>query len=268
MPNYGWEKDKYDPDAVYHRPKAGAVPIPAVIDLLQLCPPVRDQDGANGCVGFAASEHLYTVAKSGNFKVLDIYSANWVWNGARFLEGTCSQNDGVVPDHAWKWLLSQGCLFEGYWPFKGFDPTPPSSLRMSQAIKYPNFQTVRVDNGLDGILSALAEGHTIAFGAPWPGTWEAGSTDILPIPTASTPIGGGHETLLHGAVIGAAYLDDQNSWGTGWSNKGHCKVPFEWIEWAKAQGGYDATYVIMTDPGPEPIPPKPKKKCWFFGGGN
>ncbi|MDD5510616.1 MAG: LAGLIDADG family homing endonuclease [Dehalococcoidales bacterium] len=219
----------------------------------------------NSCTGHGIGGEAYTVAKSNGFEV-EIYSPTWLYNGARFLEGTLAHDCGAVPEDVFKWATLNGLLYEPYWPYNPntLDKSAPSSLRMSQAIKYPDFEAVRVDNGLNGIMSALSEGHCVAIGAPWPYLWQSGSDEILPTPGPGSLVAGGHEVFIYGYDQTKAYFDIQNSWGKDWSTGGRAKVPFEWIEWSKQNGGYDAHYIVMFDPGPHPVPPPVKKRFLCF----
>jgi hypothetical protein len=255
---FGWIKDKYNPKAVYRAPKA--VKIADAVNWLSLCPDVRDQGKEGSCTGFGISALAYTVAKAGNFQT-SIYSPQWLYNGARFIEGTLAQDVGASPEDVFAWALQNGLLFEEYWPYHDvpFDMSAPSSLRDSQAIHYPGIQAIRVDNGLEGILQALNDGHCVAIGAPWAVEWENGKQTILPLPKA---VDGGHETLYYGYDKTAGYLNCQNSWGIGWGNLGRCRIPFEAIDWWKANGGYDAHYFEFSNtPVPPPVPPVPPKTC-------
>jgi hypothetical protein len=207
----------------------------------------------------------YTVALAwvmshGGGPAPEVFSPNWLYNGARFIEGTLSQDAGANPQDVFNWATMHGLLVEHLWPFLDkLDKNAPSSLRISEATKYANFTVVRVDNGVNGIISALADGHCVAIGTPWPKSWVAGSKDILPAPDY---VDGGHQTFLFGYDLDQQFLNDQNSWGVNWSDRGRCKIPFSAIDWFKNNGGYDAHYITMDGPIAPP-PPKPPKKCWF-----
>ena len=264
--NYGWIKDKYNPKAVYHEPIVRVLP-PSTNNRVYL-PAVKDQDGVGACGGFAWSEHLETVCKQIGQPV-DRFSENWIYNGARYLEGTLQQDAGLANDDAIKWLTQHGFLLYPYWPFKdALDKSAPSTLQQSEASIYPDLQPFRVDNGIDGIKSAMADGHTLVLGCPWFSEWENYKSGILPIPTLNSQVAGGHDTEWadYDDSKGAFYC--QNSWNTYWGIQGHFWVPYEAIDVFKAKGGYDAQYFtfgpLVT---PTPVPPKPKRKCIFSGWG-
>lgn len=248
MPDFGWVKDKYNPAAVYHIPRLKYVP---ASDLSAYLPNVRNQLKMGSCVGHGIGGACGVFAKQ-NDMWTDWYSPQWIWNGARWIEGTLNENAGVRPEDAYQFILMHGLLLEKWWPYSGneLDMAAPSSERMNLVENYSDFQVVRIDNGLEGIMSALSDGHAVAFGAPWPGNWVNGSKDILPDPGNFVPAGG-HETFIYGHDEAKGIFYDQNSWGTSWSDGGRCKVPFEWINYAKKWGGYDAHYLTWKG---EPVP--------------
>ena len=147
-------------------------------------------------------------------------------------------------------------MLEKDWPFvpDTLDTTDPST-KISLAFQYPDFQAVRVDNGLDGILSALGDGHPVAIGAPFFVIWEsAGPDGILAVVDATSPLAGGHETFLYDYDLERQLLLGQNSWDTNWGKGGRYLMPFSAIDVFKQLGGYDAHYVTFTG-APQPVPP-------------
>ena len=253
--SFGWIKDKWNDKAVYHLPKVITYPISA--DMLSLCPPVRNQDGVGACTGFGIGGEVGTVAKAGGF-FTEWFSPNWLYNGGRAIEGTLTQDAGAAPQDVFDWATAHGLLLEHFWPFiDKLDKAAPSSLRESEAVMYPDWQLVRVDNGLDGILSALSEGHCVALGSPWSQRWEndVKADGILDDPNGSM-VAGGHETFLHGYDTTVSLFDGQNSWGTSFGKQGHYRMPFTSLQWFKDNGGYDAHYVVfLNSPNPIPNPP-------------
>jgi len=260
--HYGWIKDKYNPKAIYHEPITRILP-PSTNNRIHL-PPVKNQDGVGACGGFAWSEHLETVCNQIGQPV-SRFSENWIYNGARYLEGTLQQDAGLANDDAITWLTIHGFLLYPYWPFKDeLDKSAPSSLRQSEADKYPDLQSFRVDNGVDGLRTAMADRHTMVLGCPWFEEWEQYSGGVLPIPTINSMVVGGHDTEWadYDDTIHAFYC--QNSWNTTWGEKGHFWVPYEAIDMFKAKGGYDAQYFTFSPlVTPPPVPPVPVKKCWL-----
>ncbi|MBN1190667.1 MAG: hypothetical protein JXA46_13015 [Dehalococcoidales bacterium] len=251
MPNLtGWKKDKYDRRDFMYGVKA--VVLPSSVSLATLLPNVRNQESMNACVGFGIGANVCGMAKEKGI-YSEWYSPQWIWNGARFLEGTLAENAGVYPRDALDWLFKSGLLPESLWPFSStvLDKHAPSSTRMGQAIKYNNFAYYRVGDGVDGIRSALAEGHLVSIGNPWPTKWFEPQSGAEPDITEDNELSGGHETLVY------AYNDENqrfyslNSWGENWGDKGIFSWPYSALSVFKAWGGYDAHYMTFDlEPAP------------------
>jgi hypothetical protein len=265
----GWHKDKYDDKDYLHRPKVGAK-VTAPVNNADLLPEVRDQGHVGACIGFGIGTNVCGVAKYLSI-FTEWYSPTWIYNGARFIEGTLPYDGGAYPRDALDWLVGNGCLLEHFWPYNpdALDPSAPSSDRMAEAIRYPDFQYFRVDNGLDGIVSALSERHLVSLGSPWFNKWfDCPADGILPIPVKSDYGGGGHEYCLYGADQDAGLLWAQNSWGTAWGKAGRFAIPMESLDVFKQLGGYDAHYFVFSplEPVP-PVPPEPTPSKCVFGNG-
>jgi len=272
----GWKKDKYDPRDYLHKP---AVPkLPNVVDLSQIRAAVRQQGGMNSCVGHGVRGISCAVAMSLGCYTED-YSPQYIWNGARFIEGTLSQNVGVFPKDALDWTVMHGLLYEHLWPYSPnvLDMATPSTERQNQAIKYPELAYFRVVDGINGILSALADslasvqaggvGWLVAIGCPWPALWmDPGQSGILSLINTGDVLAGGHETFLWGYDASRELLYGENSWDIIWGDKGMYYMPFSAIGVFKAWGGYDAHYITFkkVEPVPTPIPtPTPAPTAMF-----
>jgi hypothetical protein len=255
----GWRKDKYDHRDFLH-PTAKVVPPSA--DLKQYIPPIRDQGQEGSCVGFGIGGNICSVAKQlGIFT--QWYSPRYIYNGARYMEGTLMQDVGCEPGDALAWSQKMGCLLEKYWLYVDvpLDTSAPSSKREKEAVKYPKFTYTRCVDGFDGICSALAAGHIVSIGTPWPQKWMEPVKGLLPEVVAGDFGGEGHETFLYKydktQVVyssGVFPFFGANSWGTAWGDQGLYVMPSSAFEVMKQVGGYDA-YIITFN--------KPKKKCIF-----
>jgi hypothetical protein len=252
---FGWLKDPYNPIAKIHTPTK--VEYPSYFSLESYCPSVRLQIGSS-CVGHGVGGTLGTVSKQlGAFIEWD--SPNWIYNGARYLEGWLNRDCGCYPEDALKWTRDMGRLLERYWPHSGFTPaTPTSEGRGDKAFKSVDFDYVRVADGIDGLISALAEGHPVNLGTPWPNSWGGYVEGILPTINKDSDLAGGHDTFLYGYDKTANVFFGQNSWGLSWGNKGRYKMPMGCFTVFKQMGGYDAHYVTFkADPYVPPTPPTP-----------
>jgi len=260
----GWHKDKYDVRDYLHKMKV--VKIPTNVMLTEQLTLIRDQGNVGSCVGFGVGININSV-----WKKLGVYteweSPTWIYNGARYIEGTLSQDIGCYPKDALDWLLNNGTLLEQFWKYNpnSLDKSAPSSAIMAQALKYKNFAYYRVVDGVSGICSAIADGHLVSIGTPWFDKWFDASDGVLENVDEDDSVAGGHETCLYGYDQQKAVLHGVNSWGTGWGKNGMYVMPYEAITVFKALGGYDAHYITFdaeTEPQPEPPEPEPSKCKW------
>ena len=258
---YGWLKDPFNPIAKIHRPTMAEYP--SYYTMEPYCPNVRNQGGSSSCVGHGVGGTLGTVSKQlGCFQEWD--SPNWIYNGARYLEGWLARDCGCYPEDALKWTLDMGRLLERYWPFSGFTTsTPTSEGRGEKAFKSTGLDYIRVADGVEGLVSALAEGHPVNIGTPWPNVWGGYTGGILPEINKDADLAGGHDTFLYGYDKSENIFFGQNSWGMSWGNKGRYKMPMSCFTVFKQMGGYDAHYITFTcDPiTPTPDPVKPTQSC-------
>lgn len=253
---FGWKKDPYNKIALLH--KVGLVSVPSVKILDSQLPTVRDQGNAGSCVGFGIGANLVSCAKKIHL-YKEWFSPTWIYNGARYLDGSLAYDDGCYPEDALNWLKMKGCLLEHLWPYNGFEKTsPPSSLNV-EAAKYPLLSYHRVTDDVDGICDAIANEYYVSIGTPWPYTWvDVGSTGELPEITTSNSIAGGHETCLYGYDRTVRLFYGINSWGTAWGKGGLYSMPFSAFPVFKKMGGYDAHYVIANWAVTPPDPPEPE----------
>jgi len=238
----GWLKDKYDRRDFLR--KATFKEIPPVVVLEEYLPEVRVQGNVGSCVGFGIGANL--VARAKRFGAYtEWFSPTWIYNGARYLEGTLTQDNGCYPRDALHWLYQKGCLLEQFWLY---DPeeldlmAPPSHLE-PEAAKYPLLSYYRVVDGVTGICEALADGHYVSIGTPWFDKWISPKDDRLAEVSIRDSVAGGHETCLWGYDKQAQVFFGVNSWGTEWGDRGLFTMPFSAFDVFKQKGGYDAHYI-------------------------
>jgi hypothetical protein len=258
---FGWRKDIRDErDFLYYR---RAIAIPDKVDLSQFMPEVRNQGGVGSCVGFGVGTAVGSVAIAAK-AFTEWESPTWIYNGARAIEGYLEYDTGCSPRDALDYLIKNGCLLEHFWPYDGtkFDPNLPTEIQKAAAVQYANFTYRRVTDGIEGLTTALADGHCCCIGGPWFYNWYSAPGGTLVPVTATDNVVGGHETSLYGYDLAAGVFFGQNSWGTDWGNKGRFTMPFSALAVFKELGGYDAHYVTyniapLPPPEPPPEPPTP-----------
>jgi len=263
----GWRKDRYDARDWLHR-KLAAAEIPDAFTLAEYLPEVRDQGNVGSCVGFGIGGNLTGWAKKlGVFS--EWFSPTWIYNGARFIDGSLLEDAGAYPKDALEWLREKGCLPEHFWLYDPYalDTASPPSRFDSEAAKWPLLAYVRVTDGTEGICSAIASGHFVSIGIPWFEAWMDSETGELPPVSETDEVAGGHEVYLYGYDKSLGVFYGVNSWGTEWGDGGKFTIPMSAFNVFKELGGYDAHYVLVTwtpEAPPEPPMPEPEKSLpWW-----
>lgn len=249
----GWSKDIFsNKDYLYKA--VLKTEIPDIVSLKKYMPPVRNQGNIGSCVGHGIGANLGARAKQANIYV-EPFSPTWIYNGARYIEGTLNQDVGCRPRNALDWLNKQGCLLEHYWPYNPLilDKSSPPSKFNEEAKKHPLIAYHRVVGGVDGVCEALADGQCVSIGNPWFDKWLTVKNGVLPDVTKSDDVIGGHETTIWGCNKNKKVFYGQNSWGLTWGDKGHYTMPFSALDTFKSLGGYDA-HVISPIIGDFPKP--------------
>jgi C1A family cysteine protease len=135
-----------------------------------------------------------------------------------------------------KGLVKDGVATEKTWPYviSRFAKAPSAAAvaegaALAQQIAKQKLGYYRLST-LDDVLNCLATGDTFVFGFAAPETIEnLPKNGVLPLPTKTTKIVGGH------AVVGVGYDQKQgfiwvrNSWGPTWGLNGYFKMPFGWF---------------------------------------
>lgn len=282
---FGWNKDKYkDKDFIFTaKPKVAVRNLVNFVDYLYT--PAYQEDSS--CVGQTFRSNANGLAKL--FGVPEMFSATWIYNLARWLEGTLAYDDGCWPRDALDMLIKKGFLPELLWPYEGFDSTSPPSKFDPEAAKWPVLMApdvtqslgfYRVTNGAEGIFQALSAAQDAieagkpefifaAIGIPWPEKWlDPPTSGMLPTIKVSDYIAGGHMILVYASDYKKGLFYLQNSWGEDWGtyplgkakgDRGCCIIEAESFETFKKLGGYDAQVVKVSWGGQEPpTPPEPE----------
>jgi hypothetical protein len=238
----GWKKDKFDKRDYLH--KVAIRKIPRIFRLPYI-PPIRDQGFVGSCVGFCIGANLTGLAMKLNVGN-EWFSPTWIYNGARFIEGSLLEDAGAYPKDALKWLKTKGCLLEHFWPYNPMrlDTTSPPSAFNSEAAKLPLFEYYRITGGVNSICDALVNGYYVSIGTPWYDKWMNPPTNgMLAKVTSRDSIAGGHETCLYGYNKKKDFFYGINSWGKSWGRKGKFLMRFQAFTQFGNWGGYDAHYI-------------------------
>ena len=241
---YGAKKDKFNPKAQYHKPKL--IKLTGKNDMSAYSPGVINQYSVGRCTGCGTGGAAHNTAKQLNVKLETFgYSPDFIYNGARYLEGTLNEDAGAYADDVMTWIKTKSSLLYPKWPLtEEFSNTDPNEYT-DKTEKY-TIDTFRVDNGVEGIESAMMENHPIIICIPFITEWENYTADVLSIPKESDTLAGWHCMFADYIDCDEAMVYGQNSWDTSWGLKGRFKMPLESFEsFKKWFGGYDVHYITI-----------------------
>jgi len=131
-------------------------------------------------------------------------------------------------------LAQYGAADEQRWPYieSKFQQRPPKSV-YTQALKHRASKRARVAQTHTAIRATLSAGYPIIFGFTVYESFESSevaASGLVPMPSSSEGVLGGHCVLLCGHNDSAELYTVRNSWGTGWGEQGYCYMPYEYIE--------------------------------------
>ncbi len=232
---YGWK-----PDAPDHRDqllKASFIDsllLPRQKDLRPWCSRVEDQGALGSCTAnssTSAVEYLYR--KLGRptqpeLSRLFLYYATRVWTE----KTPAGQDNGAQIRDVMKTLALFGVCLEKSWPYDvtkfSVPPIPTAKLEalQHQILYYFSCPT------LTSIKKSIADGYPCVGGFSVPSNMESdecAATGIVKYPGPREGFIGGHAVLFVGYDNKTQLLTFQNSWGTGWGDKGFGYLPYAFV---------------------------------------
>lgn len=240
---FGWVRDLPDQrDHLYAAPPQYLSALPSQVDLRPQCPPIYDQGQIGSCTANAiGAAHEFNQIKQ---KLVApspfVPSRLFIYYNERAIEHSIGSDSGAQIRDGMKSIAKQGvCREDPTWPYDA-EPFPPNKLltkkpsaaAYQEAMKYQAIQYQRVPQVLSQMKGCLAAGYPFVFGFTVYESFESqqvASNGVVPMPQAGEQVLGGH------AVLAVGYDDSQqrfivrNSWGTGWGDKGHCYMPYLYL---------------------------------------
>lgn len=260
------------PDSPDHRDKIFSHPIlpadlPASVDLSQLYNvPVVDQGELGSCTGngiASALGYLQLIEKEN----LIYPSRLFIYYNERVLEGTVDVDAGAEIRDGIKSVVNLGYCSETDWVYDiNQFAVKPSSVAYTDATNelVKLYQKVTVDS--ISIMSALASGYPVVVGFTVYDSFFNSVNGDIPMPALTEGVQGGHCVIVVGYNQDTRKFKFQNSWGTGWGNKGFGTLPYEYLGSTIYGGDYwiitgDTSVGPPSPPGPTPNPTPGPSGC-------
>ena len=236
---YGWIPDLPDArDHLFAAPPEVLSTLPAAVDLAPKCPPVYDQGELGSCTGnaIAAAIQYDRIRQDQPLGRELVPSRLFIYYNERVIEGTVGTDSGAQIRDGVKSVAKLGACFETGahpWPYRiaEFAEEPPAGC-YAAAAKHQIVQYSSVVPILSQLKGCLAAGFPFVFGFTVYESFESpevAKTGLVPMPSASEHVLGGH------AVLGVGYDDKtqtftvRNSWSEKWGQKGYCKMPYAYL---------------------------------------
>ena len=217
-----------------HLLKAAAPPPDSSTALLQYVE-VHDQGSTDSCVWFALAQALHVWLKSGKGVEEWISTLFGYWN-------TLQQQGQIVdagcqPRIALSVLQQAGFCGDALWPFSESSvlqqPTPDAYTAANDNKLLISGYYLLDSTGnqhIADVKTAIAAGYPVIYGSPVDQNYEAYTGGIMPVPNG--PPVGRHQRCL--VAYTPDYVQEVNSWGTGWGESGLARLNWEVVTWASA----------------------------------
>lgn len=228
--HYGWIPQL--PDLRDAQLGIGAVTaLPSKVDLRSSghMPPVYDQGQLGSCTGNGISAVVDFENHRLDGKFLTP-SRLWVYYQERVIEHTVPQDAGAQIRDGIKAVSKLGVCPESEWPYdiSTFADKPPQR-DYTDALKDRVLTYKAAPQDLQSLKAVLAGGLPVVFGFTVYASFESADvarTGIVPMPSPSEQILGGHCTVLAGYDDAVDRFLVRNSWGTGWGQSGYFEMPY------------------------------------------
>jgi hypothetical protein len=212
-----------------YRASPPAQPLLQHVDLREWAGPIKDQGEEGSCTGHAFSSAREWMARKYE-KTAPTLSPQFLYVEELIANGSFPNDAGAMPRNGCQVLTAKGCCETSLYPYVAGKFTTPTPEQEANALKYKTGAYHRIESLAD-FLSCLADP------TPWPIlvsftvsksflSPRVADTGIMPIPKPGEQQQGGHEVLCLGYDLPKQLALIQNSWGSGWGQRGYFWMPF------------------------------------------
>jgi C1A family cysteine protease len=210
----------------------------SVVDLRTSCGPIKNQGSEGSCTGHAFSSAIEWVFRKYLGKS-PILSPQFFYAEELLSQGNFPQDEGSDGVTGCGVAVSKGCCELTLYPYVDGQIVMPTPVQVQNALQYA-MGAYHGLTGSDVAHSVLADKvpWSIEIGFNVPESFESqqvADTGVMPVPSSTDEIIGGHEVLIVGCDLGVtptlrpqgsvpSFLV-QNSWGADWGIKGLFWMP-------------------------------------------
>lgn len=204
--------------------------LPDKADLRTSCPTVYDQGDLGSCTANAIAAHLDFNRHKQKEKFIKP-SRLYIYYNERKDQGTVSYDAGATIRESVKAVVKYGACPEKEWPYSvGKFTTKPSDKCYTDAIQYEALTYLKLPQNKQEMMGCLAAGFPIVVGiSVYDSFHDADKTGVVPMPSSSDSLLGGHAVMVVGYDINANHWIVRNSWGKSWGDKGYFYLPLDYL---------------------------------------
>lgn len=244
----GWKPDLPDyRDHLFSVPAGVLQSLPASYDLTQVDPrinfPIYDQGEIGSCTANALAAAVeYDRLKQG-FGPEFVPSRLFIYYNERQIEGTvatdsgaflrdginCLKQNGVCPEEDWPYVATPPNPEGGPFPVGSKPATQPSQQAYNDAANYTISGYQALQQTLSQLQGTLVSGFPFVFGFTVYESWYGPESTVIPMPSASDSVVGGHAVLVVGYDNSTSLFKFRNSWGADAGEGGYFYMPYGYI---------------------------------------
>jgi C1A family cysteine protease len=207
--------------------------LPPVVDLSTAINWVYDQEQQSSCVGNSTTSLIRFRRLQQKLPEIDP-SRDFIYWQARAIENDTTRDEGCQIRSAMQAVSKAGYCPESMFPFNTHDVfTAPSTEACNNASHNLVTEYVTINQDHNSLRASLAANTPYVCGIEVCQSFESNQvaqTGLVPMPTNSDPVVGGHAVFCVGYNDQTQYYKFLNSWGADWGQKGYFFLPYAFVE--------------------------------------